>query len=257
MAGQATATTASPEAAISPLCPAASGASCLTASSASTRPTTAFGSSVAPTSVAPPTPRPSTVYKTATRSPRCRNSASPSAASRRRTSSASQSRLTSRAPSRARTRSSSTSRSTRRSRSSPAPPADRPLLKQLKAIGVGPGLNPTAAGLSAATLQGMRAAVTNGPRHRRQQVVAMYLRTFTKYNGYLTGSFGQYGTNYALTCRGRPDRPRRPHGRHRHLPARADGSHAGAAHRDDTLRAAHPQEPLADSRTRVLVADDV
>jgi hypothetical protein len=80
----------------------------------------------------------------------------------------------------------------------PGPAADRPLLQQLKAIGVGPGLNPTTAGLSAATLEGMRAAVITGPAAVQKQVVAMYVRTFAKYNGYLTGSFGQYGTNYAL-----------------------------------------------------------
>ena len=80
----------------------------------------------------------------------------------------------------------------------PGPAADRPLLKQIKAIGVGPGLNPTTAGLSAATLQGMRAAVLTGPATIQKQIVAMYLRTFAKYNGYLTGRFGRYGTNYGL-----------------------------------------------------------
>jgi hypothetical protein len=80
----------------------------------------------------------------------------------------------------------------------PGPAADRPLLSQIKAIGVGPGLNPTTAGLSAATLQGMRAAVITGPATIQKQVVAMYVGTFAKYNGYLTGSFGQYGANYAL-----------------------------------------------------------
>ena len=81
-----------------------------------------------------------------------------------------------------------------------APPAaDRPLLHQLKAIGVGPGLNPAKdSSLSADTLRGMRDAVTNGPANLKTELTQLYVQSALKHNGYLVLGTGTYGTDYQL-----------------------------------------------------------
>ena len=84
----------------------------------------------------------------------------------------------------------------------PAPPADRPLLEQLKAVGVGPGLSPTKAHLSADTLRGLRDAVTQGPNKVLSAALALYLQEFAKHNGYLVTDLGAWGTNYTLRAIG-------------------------------------------------------
>lgn len=77
--------------------------------------------------------------------------------------------------------------------------ADQPLMAQLKAIDVGPGLNPaTDTSLSADTLRGMRDAVTNGPANLKKELTGLYLQSALKHNGYLVLSLGNYGTNYQL-----------------------------------------------------------
>ena len=62
----------------------------------------------------------------------------------------------------------------------PAPAADRPLLDQLKAVGVGPGLSPAKAQLSADTLRGLRDAVTQGPNKVLSAALALYLQDFAQ-----------------------------------------------------------------------------
>ena len=84
----------------------------------------------------------------------------------------------------------------------PAPPADRPLLDQLKAVGVGPGLSPTRAQVSADTLRGLRDAVTQGPNKVLSAALALYLQDFAKHNGYLVADLGNWGTNYTLRAIG-------------------------------------------------------
>ena len=84
----------------------------------------------------------------------------------------------------------------------PAPPADRPLLEQLKAVGVGPGLSPASAQLSADTLRGLRDAVTQGPNKVLSAALALYLQDFAKHNGYLVADLGNWGTNYTLRAIG-------------------------------------------------------
>ncbi len=81
-----------------------------------------------------------------------------------------------------------------------APPAaDRPLLNQLKAIGVGPGLDPaTNSHLSADTLRGMRDAVTKGPANLKTELTQLYVQSAQKHNGYLILGTGTYGTDYQL-----------------------------------------------------------
>ena len=81
----------------------------------------------------------------------------------------------------------------------PPPAADAPLLKQLTAIGVGPGLDPsTDPNLSAETLRGMRDAVTEGPANVQAEIARRYVAEFGLHNGYLIGNIGTYGTDYTL-----------------------------------------------------------
>lgn len=76
---------------------------------------------------------------------------------------------------------------------------DRPLLAQLRAIDVGPGLNPAVdPHLSAATLNGMRHAITNGPAKLTQALTLSYILSAPKHNGYLVLRTGNYGTDYEL-----------------------------------------------------------
>jgi hypothetical protein len=78
----------------------------------------------------------------------------------------------------------------------PPPAADRPLLRELKPIGIGPGLKLSSAHLSADTLQGMRDAVTQGHAGLLHDFLALYLREFTEHDGYVIGDLGDWGTDY-------------------------------------------------------------
>jgi hypothetical protein len=81
----------------------------------------------------------------------------------------------------------------------PPPAADQTLLDRLRSIGVGTGLDPaTDASLDAATLQGMRDAVTDGPAAIQAEIARRYVAEFGKHNGYLLGDIGRYGTDYSL-----------------------------------------------------------
>jgi hypothetical protein len=84
----------------------------------------------------------------------------------------------------------------------PAPGRDRPLLNRIRAVGVGPGLSPATAHLSAATLQGLRDAVTKGPAKLTVKLLALYSQEFAAHNGYLVGDLGDWGTNYTLRAIG-------------------------------------------------------
>ncbi len=81
----------------------------------------------------------------------------------------------------------------------PPPPADQPLLDELRTIDVGTGLDPaTDPSLSAETLRGMRDAVTKGPDNIQAKILAAFLEQFEQHNGYLIGDIGHYGTDYEL-----------------------------------------------------------
>jgi hypothetical protein len=78
----------------------------------------------------------------------------------------------------------------------PPPAADQPLLGQLKAIGVGPGLKLASAHLSADTLQGMRDAVTQGHAGLLSDFLQLYLKDFAEHDGYVIGDLGNWGIDY-------------------------------------------------------------
>jgi hypothetical protein len=90
----------------------------------------------------------------------------------------------------------------REMRTFPAPARDRPLLNRIRAIGVGPGLAPATAHLSAAMLQGLRDAVTQGPAKLTVTLLALYSQGFAAHNGYLVGDLGDWGTHYTLRAIG-------------------------------------------------------
>ena len=75
-------------------------------------------------------------------------------------------------------------------------------LAKLRALGVGPGLSPANAHLSADTLRGLRDAVTQGPNKVLSAALALYLHGFAKHNGYLVTDLGAWGTNYILRAIG-------------------------------------------------------
>jgi hypothetical protein len=79
----------------------------------------------------------------------------------------------------------------------PAPAADQPLLAQLRAIDVGPGLDPEHdATLSTALRNGMDAAVRQGQSKVLSAFLALYLKEFAKHNGYFIRDLGDWGTDY-------------------------------------------------------------
>jgi hypothetical protein len=81
----------------------------------------------------------------------------------------------------------------------PPPAADRPLLRKLAAVGIGPGMAPAHdPRLNADTLRGLRAAVAAGPAQVSTDTKAIFAADFPRYDGYLLGGFGRYGTNYKL-----------------------------------------------------------
>ncbi len=84
----------------------------------------------------------------------------------------------------------------------PAPASDRPLLRRLRAIGIGPELSPTGAHLSADTLRGLRDAVTQGPNNVITALLALYQQGFKEHDGYLIGDLGHWGTDYKLRAIG-------------------------------------------------------
>ena len=80
-----------------------------------------------------------------------------------------------------------------------APPAaDRPLLRELATVGIGPGLHPSSErGLGAATLQGLHDAVTAGAKQVTADLDSSYAQIAPHHNGWLVARTGSYGTDYA------------------------------------------------------------
>jgi hypothetical protein len=79
-----------------------------------------------------------------------------------------------------------------------APPrADRPLLRALASVGIGPGLHPSASRhLDAATQKGLRAAVAAGYKQVTADLQTAFLTQAPKDNGWLVEGTGHYGTDY-------------------------------------------------------------
>ena len=84
----------------------------------------------------------------------------------------------------------------------PPPARDKPLLAKLRPYGIGAGLDPLKAGLSAAALEGLRDAVTNGPNAVQSAALSLYLKGFAAHDGYLISDLGAWGTNYTLRAIG-------------------------------------------------------
>ena len=81
----------------------------------------------------------------------------------------------------------------------PPPAADAPVLRQLAQVGIGPGLMPSEnRHLSVNTVNGLDAAVANGPAKINKDAEQLFLSGFAKHDGYFLGGFGQYGTDYEL-----------------------------------------------------------
>jgi hypothetical protein len=80
----------------------------------------------------------------------------------------------------------------------PPPAADRPLLRRLASVGIGPGLHPRGeTGLSAATLQGLRDGVAAGEAQVKADVQSLFLKGAPQHNGWLVARTGSYGTDYS------------------------------------------------------------
>jgi hypothetical protein len=81
----------------------------------------------------------------------------------------------------------------------PPPAADRPLLRQLATVGIGPGMHPsTNRRLSAATRRGLRAAVAAGAKQVTADLHSSYATVAPRHNGWLVSRTGSYGTDYKL-----------------------------------------------------------
>jgi hypothetical protein len=80
----------------------------------------------------------------------------------------------------------------------PAPARDRPLLRQLARVGIGPGLHPSTEHLSADTRRGLRAALAAGAASIKAYEQRLFLQSASQRNGWLISSkTGSYGTDYA------------------------------------------------------------
>lgn len=81
----------------------------------------------------------------------------------------------------------------------PAPVADRPLLRELAEIGVGPGRRPSADdSLDPDLVAGMKDAAAAGAATVLGDAQALYGQVFNQFNGYLVTPTGAYGTDYRL-----------------------------------------------------------
>ncbi len=79
----------------------------------------------------------------------------------------------------------------------PARKIDAPVLRRLRALGIGPGRKPLADGeLSDAQIQAMADAVTQGPDRMRADLLTRYLNAFDAKNGWNVARMGVYGTDY-------------------------------------------------------------
>ncbi len=79
----------------------------------------------------------------------------------------------------------------------PPPRADRPLLRRLAAVGIGPGMHPSSEHkLRAATRRGLRAAVAAGARQVTADLQHEYITNAPEHDGWLVARTGHYGTDY-------------------------------------------------------------
>jgi hypothetical protein len=78
-----------------------------------------------------------------------------------------------------------------------APAADRPLLRQLATVGIGPGEHPSASKLDAATRRGLHDAVAAGAAQVSRDLQKAFVAGALKDNGWLVARTGRYGTDYA------------------------------------------------------------
>jgi hypothetical protein len=80
----------------------------------------------------------------------------------------------------------------------PPPARDRPLLRRLATVGIGPGMHPsTSPALDAATRQGLSDAIAAGAKQVNADLQKLYLSIAPKHNGWLVARTGSYGTRYA------------------------------------------------------------
>src|SRR5581483_6626729 len=75
----------------------------------------------------------------------------------------------------------------------PPPARDRPLLKQLAAVGIGPGRHPSTESLDADTRAGLRAAVAAGENQVNTDLTISFAKGAVKDNGWLVARIGHYG----------------------------------------------------------------
>lgn len=81
----------------------------------------------------------------------------------------------------------------------PPPAADRPLLRQLATVGIGPGRHPShEPSLDGAVRQGLRDGVAAGAASVKADVQRAFLSEAPAHNGWLVTRTGSYGTNYAV-----------------------------------------------------------
>lgn len=80
----------------------------------------------------------------------------------------------------------------------PPPARDRPLLRRLATVGIGPGMHPSAnPALDAATRQGLSDAIAAGAKQVNADLQKLYLAIAPKRNGWVVARTGTYGTHYA------------------------------------------------------------
>ncbi len=80
----------------------------------------------------------------------------------------------------------------------PPPAADATLLRQLRTVGIGPGLHPSSdSSLSADTLRGLHDAVAAGANQVTGDLQKLFLSIAPKHNGWLVARTGTYGTDYS------------------------------------------------------------
>ena len=80
----------------------------------------------------------------------------------------------------------------------PPPGRDRAALRRFAQAGIGPGLQPSEEGLSAAVLRGLEDAAAVGPQQVAADQQQELAGSFSSHDGYLVGGFGRYGTDYRL-----------------------------------------------------------
>lgn len=81
---------------------------------------------------------------------------------------------------------------------SPPPARDAAILRELRQVGVGPGLQPSREHLSAAVLAGLRAAVADGPAHVFALRTQLATKSVVANDGWVVpqADLGDYGTDY-------------------------------------------------------------